>query len=98
MSPSHTNKAGARYRYYVSQAVLQRKPLAAGAIARGPAAEIEMLISAAVRSHLQAKGTDAVDWDRELVERHAERVTLAPKHIQLQLRHIGRDFVQTETD
>src|SRR2546422_10825573 len=52
MSPSHTNKAGARYRYYVSQAVLQRKPLAAGAIARVPAAEIEMLISAAVRSHL----------------------------------------------
>jgi site-specific DNA recombinase len=25
MSPSHTNKDGARYRYYVSQAVLQRK-------------------------------------------------------------------------
>jgi DNA invertase Pin-like site-specific DNA recombinase len=98
MSPSHTNKAGARYRYYVSQAVLQRKPLAAGAIARVPAAEIEMLISAAVRSHLQANGTDAVDCDRELVERHVERVTLAPKHIQLQLRQIGDELVQTEAD
>jgi hypothetical protein len=28
MSPSHTNKRGARYRYYVSQAVLQRRPKA----------------------------------------------------------------------
>jgi hypothetical protein len=27
--PSHTNKGGARYRYYVSQAVLQKKPQAA---------------------------------------------------------------------
>jgi site-specific DNA recombinase len=26
MSPSHTDKDGARYRYYVSQAVLQKKP------------------------------------------------------------------------
>jgi hypothetical protein len=43
MSPTHANKGGARYRYYVSQAVLQRKPLAAGAIGRVPAAEIEEL-------------------------------------------------------
>ena len=34
--------------------------MAAGAIGRVPAAEIEALISAAVRSHLQANGTDAV--------------------------------------
>jgi site-specific DNA recombinase len=50
MSPTHTNKGGARYRYYVSQAVLQRKPLAAGAIGRVPAAEIEVLISAALQA------------------------------------------------
>jgi hypothetical protein len=49
MSLSHSNKGGARYRYYISQAVLQRKPLAAGAIGRVPAAEIEVLISAALR-------------------------------------------------
>jgi site-specific DNA recombinase len=97
MSPTHTNKGGARYRYYVSQAVLQRKPLAAGAIGRVPAAEIEVLISAALRSHLQANGTDAFG-DRELVERHVERVTLSRKHIQLQLRHIGDAAVQTDAD
>jgi site-specific DNA recombinase len=89
MSPSHTNKHGARYRYYISQAVLQRKPLAAGAIGRVPAAEIEALVSAEVRRHLQANGADAVDSDRELLDRHVERATLTRKHIHLQLRQIG---------
>jgi DNA invertase Pin-like site-specific DNA recombinase len=98
MSPTHTNKGGARYRYYVSQAVLQRKPLAAGAIGRVPAAEIEALISAALRSHLQANGIDALGGDRELVERHVERVTLGRKHIQLQLRQVGDAAVQTDAD
>ena len=98
MSPSHTNKDGARYRYYVSQTVLQRKPLAAGAIARVPAAEIEALVVSALRNHLQGNGTEAVDGDRELVERHVERVTLTRKHIQLQLRQISDEPVQTKAD
>jgi hypothetical protein len=89
MSPSHTNKGGARYRYYASQAVLQNKPRAAGSIARVPAAEIEALVIAALRNHLQASGTDPQtipENERELVEHHVERVTLTPKHIKLQLR------------
>jgi site-specific DNA recombinase len=98
MSPSHTNKGGARYRYYVSQAVLQRKPLAAGAIGRVPAAEIEVLISAALRRHLQANGTDAFGGDQELVERHVERITLTRKHIQLQLYQIGDAAGETDAD
>ena len=98
MSPSHTNKDGARYRYYVSQAVTQGKPLAAGAISRVPAAEIEALISAKVRRHLQANGTDAVDSDRELLDRHVERATLTRKHIHLQLRQIGDVPVHTDAD
>jgi site-specific DNA recombinase len=98
MSPTHANKGGVRYRYYASQAVLQRKPLAAGAIGRVPAAEIEVLISAAVRSCLQANGIDALDDDRDLVERHVERVTLSRKHIQLQLRQIGDAAVQADAD
>jgi len=98
MSPTHTNKGGARYRYYVSQAVLQRKPLAAGAIGRVPAAEIEALISAALRRHLQANGIDALGGDREVVERHVERATLSREHIQLQLCQVGDAAVQTDAD
>ena len=86
MSPSHTNKGGARYRYYVSQAVLQGKPLAAGSIGRVPAAEIEALVVTALRNHLKANGAERRRHDRELVERHLERVTLTRKHIDLRLR------------
>jgi site-specific DNA recombinase len=88
MSPSHTNKAGARYRYYVSQAVLQKNPQATGLIGRVPAAEVEALVMTALRNHLQASGTDpqTIGNERELVEYHLEHVTLTPKHIKLQLR------------
>ena len=34
MSPSHANKKGVRYRYYVSQAVLQNRKDEAGSIVR----------------------------------------------------------------
>ena len=54
MSPTHTNKGGVRYRYYVSQAVLQGKPQTAGLVGRVPAAELEAFVIAALRKHLSA--------------------------------------------
>jgi len=44
LTPSHTGKKGARYRYYVSQAILQNEPDKVGAIKRVPAHEIEGLV------------------------------------------------------
>jgi site-specific DNA recombinase len=87
MSPTHTNKGGARYRYYVSQAVLQGKRRLAGLVSRVPAAEIEVLVVAALRDHLSASGDGGqlADNDRDLLERHLERVTLAPNHLELRL-------------
>jgi len=87
MSPSHTNKGGARYRYYVSQAILQNKPR--GSINRVPAPETEALVIEAVRRQLQARATEPSsipDNAHELIERHVERVTLTPKHIEVQWR------------
>ena len=78
-----------RYRYYVSQALLQGKVQGAGSIARVPAAEIEALVLGALRHHLQASGAEPqpiADCDRDLIERHVERITLTPKHITLQMR------------
>jgi site-specific DNA recombinase len=88
MSPTHTNKGGARYRYYASQAVLQRKPQAAGSIGRVPAGEIEALVLAALRNHLNASGSGEglLDNNRDLLERHLERVTLTPNRLELRLR------------
>src|SRR5438093_9043767 len=49
MSASHSNKGGARYRYYLSQAVLQGKPQPTRLVGRVPAAETETLVVAALR-------------------------------------------------
>jgi site-specific DNA recombinase len=88
MSPTHTNKGGARYRYYASQAVLQRKPHAIGSIGRVPAAEIESLVVTALRNHLNASdaGEQLPSNDRGLLERYLERVTLTATHLELRLR------------
>jgi site-specific DNA recombinase len=88
MSPTHTNKGGARYRYYVSQAVLQRKPQATASVGRVPAAEIEALVLAALRNHFNANGAaeQLPDDGRDLLERHLERVTLTSTYLELRLR------------
>jgi site-specific DNA recombinase len=88
MSPSHTNKGGVRYRYYVSQVVLQGKPQPAGLVGRVPAAEVEAFVIAALRNHLSVSnvGEQLPDNDLELLERHLERVTLTQHHLELRLR------------
>ena len=50
MSPSHAAKGGRRWRYYVSQAVLQGRKHEAGSVARVPALEIEARVAKAVRA------------------------------------------------
>jgi hypothetical protein len=90
MSPTHANKGGVRYRYYISQAVLQGRPQPSGLVSRVPGAEIEALVASALRTHLDASGgaEQLPDDDRELVERYLGRVTLTPNHLVLRLRQI----------
>jgi site-specific DNA recombinase len=49
MSPTHANKKGVRYRYYVSHALLQNRRAEAGSIARVLAPEVESLICDGIR-------------------------------------------------
>jgi hypothetical protein len=63
MTPSHANKGGARYRYYVSQAVLQRRRENAGTVSRVPASEVEQAVIRGIRAHLSQGGDDAPDTD-----------------------------------
>ena len=93
MSPTHANKGGVRYRYYASQAVLQKKPRAPISVRRVPAAELEALVLAALRNHLNTSGgsQQLPNRDRDLVERHVERVTLAENGVKLRLRAIVDD-------
>jgi len=52
LSPSHSVKNGKRYRYYVSQALLQHRERQAGAITRIPAHEIETAVCGRILSLL----------------------------------------------
>jgi site-specific DNA recombinase len=87
MSPTHTNKGGARYRYYVSQAVLQKEQ-PTGSISRVPAPEVEALVISALRNHVSRADTDQhfTQDDRELVERYLDCVTVTPNEITVRLR------------
>jgi site-specific DNA recombinase len=72
MTPSHSNKDGVRYRYYVSHAVLQRRKQDAGPVARAPAIELEKIVVEAVRARSAAgKMRDELS-DREAIERYVE--------------------------
>jgi site-specific DNA recombinase len=83
MSPSHTTKKGVRYRYYVSQALLQGRRDEAGSIARVSAPDLEAMVLAAVRSHAaEDTGLD----DREVIERHVERVAVTKGKVGIALR------------
>jgi hypothetical protein len=44
MSPTHSNKLGVRYRYYVSHAMLQNRKMHAGTVTRIPAPDIETVV------------------------------------------------------
>ena len=84
LTPSHTNKRGQRYRYYVSQAVLQNNKQAAGSVARIAAPDLEAAVVTAVRTHLGSghlgsdhPGSDMVVSDRELVAQHVRSVVLS---------------------
>lgn len=49
MSPSHSNKNGKRYRYYVSQALIQHRMQDAGTISKIPAGEIEKVVTQEIK-------------------------------------------------
>ncbi len=88
MTPTHSNKLGARYRYYVSHAVIQKRREDAGTIARVPAPEIETLVLNSVREHLQAIGSaepQIVASDHDLIEGHVERIVVKPNVIEVWL-------------
>src|SRR5260370_544414 len=100
MTPSHSNKAGVRYRYYVSHALLQRRKDEAGGVARVPAAQVEATVVEAVRQSLRknapTEGHSDVS-DREAIDRFVERIVISPKSIEIHLRE-PRAVGATETN
>jgi site-specific DNA recombinase len=90
LSPTHTNKRGARYRYYVSHAVLQRKEQPNGSGARIPASEIEALVLSALRKRFGTESTQASTADdHDLIEQYLEGVVVGTHAITVRLRKIA---------
>jgi site-specific DNA recombinase len=95
MTPSHSNKDGVRYRYYVSHAVLQRRKQDAGRVARVPAVELEKIAMEAVRARLAAAGRmhDELS-DRQVIEGCVERIIVRPDVVDIELKGETRDQVR----
>jgi len=82
MSPSHSRKGNAKYRYYLSSALLQGKPANAGSVRRVPAITIEALVIKSVRDQL--KPVEPID-DRFLINTHVARVEVQLDQLVIQL-------------
>lgn len=84
MSPSHTVKSGVRYRYYVSNAIQQKRDADIGSVSRVPAPEIEELVLKAVGEFCIAEsGSKESDEQGHLAR--LKRVVITPKGIKLQI-------------
>ena len=79
LSPSHAVKNGARYRYYVSQAVLQHRDGEAGSVIRVPAREIEELVAARIAALLKDSGKVIDELGESLSPRDQERLIVAAR-------------------
>jgi site-specific DNA recombinase len=87
MTPSHSNKHGARYRYYISHAILQKRHDEAGSTARINAPELEALVIEAVRTrfHVQRAELESGKNDQDLICQHVERIIVRVQSIDIHL-------------
>ena len=88
MSPSHTNKLGVRYRYYISHAILQQRRCDVGSVGRVPAAEIEKLVLEAIRKRPTSAGeaeSVCALADRDLIGQRLHSATVKPGGIEVRL-------------
>src|SRR5712671_2532215 len=87
MTPSHSNKDGVRYRYYVSHVLLQRRKKDAGRVTRVPAIQLEKLVVEAIRAEAQPDTEPKGDLsDRAVIDRYVTRIIVRPDSIDMELR------------
>jgi DNA invertase Pin-like site-specific DNA recombinase len=84
MTPSHSNKRGVRYRYYVSHALIQGRKREAGSVNRVPATEIEDLVLQAVRQNLSSCNPYAPP-DQEAIIAHIDKITVKREVLEIKL-------------
>jgi hypothetical protein len=85
MTPSHSNKHGVRYRYYVSHALIQGRRHQSGTVRRVPAAEIEDLVLQEVRQNLASRNSENVPLDQQAIIAQIDKITVAREAIEIKL-------------
>jgi site-specific DNA recombinase len=87
MTPSHSNRDGVCYRYYVSHVLLQRRKKDAGRVTRVPAIQLEKLVVEAIRAEAQPDTEPKGDLsDRGVIDRYVTRVIARPDSIDIEVR------------
>jgi DNA invertase Pin-like site-specific DNA recombinase len=92
MTPSHSRKKGVRYRYYVSQAVLQSRKHQAGQVFRVPAPEIEAVLERFVRG----RAVDPHGDVRQLIKAQINKITIQDASLEVEL--VNRDNGEPAAD
>jgi hypothetical protein len=95
MTPTHANKKGVRYRYYVSHALLQGQKAETGSVARVSAPDVELLIASAIRAACDANENAS---DRELIRERLAKAIVRRDHIAIKLRQGDDGDEPSETD
>jgi site-specific DNA recombinase len=85
MTPSHSNKDGVRYRYYVSHVLLQHRNKDAGRVVRVPAMQLEKLVVETIRARAWPGMELGGLSDREVIDRHVTRIIVRPNSIDIEL-------------
>jgi hypothetical protein len=86
MTPSHSNRDGVRYRYYVSHTLLQRREKDAGRVTRVPAIQLEKLVVKAIRAQAQPDTEPKDDLsDRAVIDRYVTRIIVRSYSIDIEL-------------
>ncbi|MDI1342533.1 MAG: recombinase family protein [Pseudolabrys sp.] len=88
MTPTYATKNGVRYRYYISSLLKQGQSGKTPKLNRVPAAEIEKLITGAVRKHLGITAGDGQEADsdnRDIISSRVSRVDVRQDYLAIQL-------------
>ena len=86
MTPSHANKLGVRYRYYVSHALLQGRKDEAGFVRRVSAPDVEQLVIGALRTAFDQEQDPS---DRDLIQKRLDKAVVYSDRIEMALQQNG---------
>lgn len=87
MSPSFSSKNGARYRFYVSSAILRGRKIEAGSVARISAADVEQTLTNALRERLKI---DQAVVDADVIATYVARAELSSRTVKITTKPAAR--------